>query len=92
MSFQFAPFILLPSSFPRKEFIKAVELQTTLNELMHKVAHDFEFLRTTLKSTIQVDDFTARLFKIFEEVEKEGISQVFDIPYYNLITLYNHIH
>ncbi|XP_001653706.2 glutathione synthetase isoform X2 [Aedes aegypti] len=72
---QFAPFILTPSSFPRKEFMKAVELQVTLNELMHSVAHDEAFLRETLKNTIQVDAFTGSLFEIYETVLKEGISQ-----------------
>lgn len=72
---QFAPFILTPSSFPRKEFEKAVALQTTLNELMHAVSHDEEFLRDTLKYTIKVDAFTGSLFEIYETVLKEGISQ-----------------
>ncbi|XP_065084778.1 glutathione synthetase-like isoform X2 [Ochlerotatus camptorhynchus] len=72
---QFAPFILTPSSFPRKEFEKAVELQVTLNELMHYVAHDEEFLKETLRNTIQVDAFTGALFEIYETVLKEGISQ-----------------
>lgn len=72
---QFAPFILTPSSFPRKEFEKAVALQTTLNELMHAVAHDEEFLRDTLKYTIKVDAFTGGLFDIYETVLKEGIAQ-----------------
>ncbi|XP_058816208.1 glutathione synthetase-like isoform X2 [Topomyia yanbarensis] len=72
---QFAPFILTPSSFPRKEFEKAVELQVTLNELMHAVSHDFDFLRETLQGTIKVDPFTRSLFEIFEMVLNEGISQ-----------------
>ena len=33
----FAPFVLLPSPFPKDEYYKAVDLQTVLNELMHKV-------------------------------------------------------
>jgi hypothetical protein len=33
----FAPFVLFPSPFPREEFNKAIQLQTVLNELMHKV-------------------------------------------------------
>lgn len=80
---QFAPFILTPSSFPRKEFEKAVALQTILNELMHAVAHDEEFLRDTLKNTIKVDTFTGSLFEIYETVMKEGISQVFSILNYH---------
>jgi glutathione synthase len=74
-SLQFAPFVLTPSLYPRKEFEKAVNLQTILNELIHKVAHDTEFLRETLAGTIQVDEFTANLFKIYETVLAEGITQ-----------------
>merc|ERR1711963_1000880 len=47
----FAPFVLFPSPFPREEFHKAVALQTTLNELMHHVAHNDDFLREALKHT-----------------------------------------
>lgn len=72
---QFAPFVLLPSAFPRKEFNKAVEIQTILNELVHRVAHDRHFLTACLKDTIQVDEFTGNLFKIYETVHDEGISQ-----------------
>jgi glutathione synthase len=32
----FAPFLLLPSPFPRRDFETSVELQPVLNELMHK--------------------------------------------------------
>ncbi|XP_065334799.1 glutathione synthetase-like isoform X2 [Cloeon dipterum] len=72
---QFAPFVLLPSTFPRREFQKAVEIQPILNELMHKVAHDYEFLSSSLKSTNTVDNFTRRLFEIYETVRKDGITQ-----------------
>jgi hypothetical protein len=53
-----------------------VNLQIVLNELVHKIAHDSEFLRETLASTIQVDDFTGNLFKIYETVLNEGFAQV----------------
>ena len=43
---------------------------------MHKVAHDREFLTKTLAQTIKVDDFTGRLFQIFEKVWDEGLAQV----------------
>ncbi|KAK2585964.1 hypothetical protein KPH14_010541 [Odynerus spinipes] len=70
-----APFALLPSSFPKKCFEKVKNIQVMLNELMHKVAHDNNFIRSTLKGTIEVDDFTARLFNIYEAVYKEGFTQ-----------------
>eukprot|EP00092_Neocalanus_flemingeri_P041729 GFUD01045450.1.p1 GENE.GFUD01045450.1~~GFUD01045450.1.p1 ORF type:complete len:481 (+),score=147.92 GFUD01045450.1:73-1515(+) len=68
----FAPFVLFPTPFPRDEYNKAVELQTVLNELMHKVAHDYDFLKETLKHTIKVDDFTGRLWNIYETIMSEG--------------------
>ncbi|XP_019769298.1 glutathione synthetase isoform X1 [Dendroctonus ponderosae] len=74
-SINFAPYLLLPSTFPRKEFERAVEIQTTLNELMHRVAHNQEFLKETLKDTIQVDEFTGSLYKIWETVLNEGVTQ-----------------
>ncbi|XP_033224633.1 glutathione synthetase-like [Belonocnema kinseyi] len=70
-----APFLLLPSTFPKKEFVKATEVQITLNELMHKVAHDHQFLTEVLKSTIEVDGFTEKLFRIYEAVYAEGFNQ-----------------
>lgn len=45
---QFAPFVLVPSSFPRREFEKAVELQPLINELVHKIANNYEFLKKAL--------------------------------------------
>ncbi|KAG7300729.1 hypothetical protein JYU34_015055 [Plutella xylostella] len=72
---QFAPFVLLPSPFPRQEFNKAIELQTVLNELMHKVAHDEAFLQRTLQNALEVDEFTANLYNIWVKVKEEGIAQ-----------------
>nr|XP_015836665.1 PREDICTED: glutathione synthetase isoform X3 [Tribolium castaneum] len=72
---QFAPFVLIPSAFPRKEFAKALEIQLILNELMHKVAHDRRFLTESLKETIKVDEFTGNLFRIYETVHSEGLTQ-----------------
>ena len=83
----FAPFVLFPSPFPRDEFNKAVNIQVIINELMHKVsdhllnsddeflsqvAHDYNFLRESLKNTIKVDDFTGRLWKIYQTIMDEG--------------------
>lgn len=46
---QFLPFTLLPSPFPKKEFDKAVRIQPLLNQLIHKVAHNHEFLKEVLQ-------------------------------------------
>ncbi|XP_034939816.1 glutathione synthetase-like [Chelonus insularis] len=71
-SIQFAPFTLLPSTLPKSEFENVCELQPIFNMLIHKVAHDFQFLKETLSPTVQVDDFTRRLFDIYETVYNEG--------------------
>lgn len=75
-SITFAPFTLLPSPFPRREFAKAVRIQTILNELVHRCANDRAFLTECLRDAIQVDEFTGGLFKIYETVQTEGVAQV----------------
>nr|XP_034189717.1 glutathione synthetase-like isoform X1 [Osmia lignaria] len=72
---QVLPFAFLPSSFPRKNFEKAKSIQILLNELIHKVAHNDNFLRNSLKNTINADPFTAKLFEIYETVYDEGYNQ-----------------
>lgn len=72
---QFAPFTLLPSPFPREEFQKACDIQIILNILIHRVAHDYDFLKETLQETVKVDDFTRNLFDIYEIVHEEGAAQ-----------------
>lgn len=47
-SLSFAPFVLVPSSFPRREFEKALKLQPLINELIHQVANNYEFLKKSL--------------------------------------------
>lgn len=74
-SLNFAPFALLPSTFSRKEFEKAVALQPVI-ELMHKV---HAFLEESLKNTIKVDEFTGGLYKIYEQVRKEGFGQCINL-------------
>lgn len=69
------PFTLLPTPFPRKEFLKAKDIQKALNLLFHRVSYDPDFLTSTLKNTIAADDFTARLFKIYETVRQRGVLQ-----------------
>ena len=72
----FAPFLLLPSPFPRREFARSLRVQTVLNRLMHAVAHDRGFLEEALADTVRVDRFTGRLFDIFTTVWDEGLAQV----------------
>ncbi|XP_039313287.1 glutathione synthetase isoform X2 [Solenopsis invicta] len=72
---QFAPFTLFPSPFPREEFRNACDIQIILNVLIHRVAHDYDFLKDTLQETVKVDDFTRNLFNIYEIVHKAGATQ-----------------
>ncbi|KZC07199.1 Glutathione synthetase [Dufourea novaeangliae] len=69
---QFAPFILLPSPFPRREFENACQIQPVLNLLIHKVAQDYNFLKETLEETTKVDSFTRDLFEICTIINNEG--------------------
>ncbi|CAL8121898.1 unnamed protein product [Orchesella dallaii] len=74
-SLSFAPFLLLPSTFPRAEFDRSLKLQTLLNELVHRVAHDYDFLHQSLSNACKVDEFTRRLFEIYDTVRQEGVAQ-----------------
>lgn len=43
-----APFTLAPSPFPREEFEKAVRIQQYVDQLVHNISMDYDFLQTTL--------------------------------------------
>ncbi|XP_061636921.1 glutathione synthetase isoform X4 [Phyllopteryx taeniolatus] len=68
----YAPFTLFPSPVPKPLFLQGMALQTHYNTLVDKISQDPDFLQESLASTIAVDDFTARLFKIHQQVLKEG--------------------
>ncbi|KAM6248711.1 glutathione synthetase isoform 1-T1 [Porphyrio hochstetteri] len=71
----YAPFTLLPSAVPRALFQQAYAVQQDFNLLVDAISQNKEFLEQTLASTIKVDDFTARLFKIHTQVLEEGLAQ-----------------
>ncbi|KAI8520214.1 hypothetical protein Bbelb_034710 [Branchiostoma belcheri] len=71
----FAPFTLLPSPVPRALFDQARAVQQDFNLLVHRVSHDREFLTRCLSSVVKVDNFTAGLFNIYEQVMEEGVTQ-----------------
>ncbi|KFV70403.1 Glutathione synthetase, partial [Dryobates pubescens] len=71
----FAPFTLLPSPVPRALFQQAYAVQQDFNLLVDAISQNKEFLEQTLASTIKVDDFTARLFRIHTQVLEEGLAQ-----------------
>lgn len=49
---EIAPFFLLPSPFPKRDFENIIEIQPVINLLMHKVAHDYNFLHSCLKKLV----------------------------------------
>ncbi|XP_061865248.1 glutathione synthetase isoform X2 [Colius striatus] len=71
----YAPFTLLPSAVPRALFEQAYAVQQDFNLLVDAISQNKEFLEHTLASTIKVDDFTARLFRIHKQVLEEGLAQ-----------------
>ncbi|CAH1269943.1 GSS [Branchiostoma lanceolatum] len=71
----FAPFALLPSPVPRALFVQARAVQKDFNLLVHRVSHDRAFLSRCLSSVVKVDNFTASLFHIYEQVQEEGVTQ-----------------
>ncbi|XP_005986742.1 glutathione synthetase [Latimeria chalumnae] len=71
----YAPFTLLPSPVPRACFDQAKAVQRDFNLLVDTVSQSTEFLEQVLTSVVKVDDFTARLFKIYKQVLQEGIEQ-----------------
>lgn len=69
---EFAPFVLLPSVIRVEDFNKLTAIQLIFNELVHKVACNYEFLKMCLVDTVLVDQFTRNLFNIYESVIREG--------------------
>ena len=69
------PFTLLPSPFPAKLYRKCLSVQPALNDLMCKVANDFNFMEEILRPIAKVDNFTKGLLDVNYTVEKEGRAQ-----------------
>ncbi|XP_078411004.1 glutathione synthetase isoform X2 [Cetorhinus maximus] len=74
-STSYAPFSLFPSPVPKKLFAQAHEVQQDFNMLVDRISQDSKFLTKALASTIEVDEFTAGLFRIYKQVLEEGITQ-----------------
>ncbi|KAM6136958.1 LOW QUALITY PROTEIN: glutathione synthetase-like [Pterocles gutturalis] len=69
----YAPFTLLLSAVPSALAEPAYAVQQDFNLLVDAISQ--KFLECTLASTIKVDDFTARLFRIHKQVLEEGLAQ-----------------
>ncbi|XP_071394980.1 glutathione synthetase-like [Centroberyx affinis] len=71
----YAPFTLFPTPVPKAVFHQALAVQTHFNTLVDKISQDPGFLEEALASTIQADDFTAKLLGIYRQVQHEGRTQ-----------------
>lgn len=72
-----APYSLYPSPFPRHLFEQAKQLQPLYNALYAHATVDDAFLREVVGGAVsKVDEFQGELYKIWEEVKKEGVKQV----------------
>ena len=65
-SFTHAPMSLLPTPFPREVFELALRVSPSFAALCDAVSRDDEFLRTTLAGVIKTDEFTRRIWDIYE--------------------------
>ncbi|KAJ3049283.1 hypothetical protein HK097_009708 [Rhizophlyctis rosea] len=63
-----APFALFPSPFPRRCYAQATELQPLYNTLVDTLAKDDVFIRQVMDSLSKVDDFTGKLYDIYQAV------------------------
>ncbi|XP_071036287.1 glutathione synthetase isoform X2 [Parasteatoda tepidariorum] len=64
-------FCLLPSFFSEVYFNKVYKLQTYINSILLKVSFSKEILMECLSNTIEADEFTHNIFKIYEAVENK---------------------
>ncbi|CAF0925902.1 unnamed protein product [Brachionus calyciflorus] len=69
------PVTLFPTIYPRSEFQYALSIQTEFQKMIFQISQDYNFLKEALKTVIQVDDFTKRLWNIYDQVHTEGITQ-----------------
>ena len=68
----FVPFMLFPSPFSKHLYDEAIAVQKDFQTLYHYASKDHKFLTESLKSVIVHDEFTKRLFEIYDQVHREG--------------------
>ncbi|XP_018497304.1 glutathione synthetase, chloroplastic [Galendromus occidentalis] len=66
----FIPFALLPSPFPEEQFNLAYQLQKDVNTVYYRATNDYDFLRESLQHTIDKDEFTRRLWHMYERTRE----------------------
>lgn len=68
---QHAPFTLFPSPVPKYLIDQAKAVQQDFGFLMHVLSHDGDFLKSAYSSVLESDEFTKKLFDIYETVKRE---------------------
>ncbi|KAI1098064.1 glutathione synthase [Jackrogersella minutella] len=63
---------IIPTTFPRPQFERALEIQTLFNELYIKIAEDEIWLQAIIQNLCEVDEFAGKLWSIWERVRDEG--------------------
>ncbi|KAK9473734.1 uncharacterized protein V1510DRAFT_391712 [Dipodascopsis tothii] len=69
------PLTLFPSPFPRALFERAVAIQKDFHTLYMNVANDEAFIADVVAQMDGADEFTARVWAMYETVKAEGIAQ-----------------
>lgn len=61
------PITFLPATFPREQFEQVRAVQDELNHMIHRLSMDDAFIRQVLDKVLAEDDFTRRLYAIYEK-------------------------
>ncbi|KAL3115492.1 hypothetical protein niasHT_016616 [Heterodera trifolii] len=74
-AFNFAPFSLFPSPFPRALFHKAVDVQKSLQLLYFRAMLDFDFLKEMHRDVIETNEKFRQMVDLTENCYKYGHKQ-----------------
>ncbi|KAL3104903.1 hypothetical protein niasHT_026398 [Heterodera trifolii] len=74
-AFNFAPFSLFPSPFPRALFHKAVDVQKSLQLLYFRAMRDFDFLKEMQRDVIETNEKFRQMVDLTENCYKDGHKQ-----------------
>ncbi|XP_066911802.1 glutathione synthetase-like [Clytia hemisphaerica] len=64
-------FVLFPTAFPRQLYDEATLVQKDFQLLYFKASKDYEFIKSSLQRVIIKDEFTRKLFEIYEETRSD---------------------
>ncbi|MES1907199.1 MAG: hypothetical protein MHM6MM_000363 [Cercozoa sp. M6MM] len=76
-----APFSLYPTEFPAEAFCDAQNASYLLNNLYDRVSRDEEFLRESLATVAETDEFTRKLIECLPEKPQQLRANIFRSDY-----------